>query len=670
MIGNVSSNFSDLVIIGERVEIGLKSRKIASGYTRLNNTKKLPVGANKKKEEESHLVTSNPTNPSFVHYPYATATSQNSELLPHLVRNSMVALCPGKPIEPPYPKGYDSNALCDYHSGAIGHSTENFLALKFKVHDFLKVGWLNFKENEPSVKNDPLPVHGRWERDDGMIATQSEEILGITIPKPLVIHFTKEESMNAPGIGGMTRSGQIDSLGKSQKEIIVASEKAYTDKGKKKVIEEVQKEKVENEKGVSNEEAREFLKIIQHSEYEIVDQLNHIPTRISLFYLLLNYESHRKLLMKILNEPHVTHDITLDKFGGIINNITANNHLIFTNDELSIKGRGDNKALHILVMCFDHIISKVLIDNGSSLNVISKLKLAKLPCDGTYMRPIPVVVRAFEGSRRELMGEIELPVQIGPVTFEITFHVMDTVLAYSCLLRRPWIHSSGVVPLTLHQKLKYMVNDQLVIMSGEGDLLVSKLSTTPYVETAEEALETVFQTLEIMDTAYVETTPIEPHMSNIAIMVAKFMLSRGHHPWRGQREKRLARIENREPRIEKIPICDIRQNFQSARPTSEINIAAAEDDIFDGEANWIHPCGVGAEIRNWKIVKSPIIFNTIPIFGNSSFRDDCSKISPHNFDHLISQREKDNEEDYESPLDLLRSIEQEAKGIMPFEEPI
>ncbi|XP_073219507.1 uncharacterized protein [Cicer arietinum] len=385
----------------------------------------------------------------------------------------------------------------------------------------------------------------------------------------------------------------------------VVFEKAYTNKEEKKV----ENEKVENE--VSNEEAQEFLKIIKQSEYKIVDQLNHTPTRISLLSLLMNYESHRKLLMKILNEAHVTHDITVDKFGGIINNITANNHLTFTDDELPTEWRGHNKALHISVMCIDHIISRVLIDNGSSLNVISKSTLAKLPCDGTYMRPSPMVVRAFEGRRREVMGEIDLPIQIGSVTFEITFHVMDIVPAYSCLLGRPWIYSAGVVPSTLHQKQKYMINDQLVIISGEGDLLVSNLSTTPYVETTKDALETAFQTLEIVDTAYVETTPIEPHMSNTAIMVAKFMLSRGHQPWhelgkdeeglkepvelpenrdkwglgykptrddkqrlvKEKKEKRLARIENREPRIERILICDIRRSFQSARPTSEIHIA-------------------------------------------------------------------------------------------------
>ena len=53
------------------------------------------------------------------------------------------------------------------------------------------------------------------------------------------------------------------------------------------------------------------------------------------------------------------------------------------------------------------------------------------------MKPSIMVVRAFNGFRREVIGEINLPIQIGPITFEVVFHVMDIALAYSCLLGRP-----------------------------------------------------------------------------------------------------------------------------------------------------------------------------------------------------------------------------------------
>jgi len=82
---------------------------------------------------------------------------------------------------------------------------------------------------------------------------------------------------------------------------------------------------------------------------------------------------------------------------------------------------------------------------------------------------------------------------------------MDISPAYSCLLGRPWIHSVGVVPSTLHQKLKFVVEGQLVIVSGEEDILVSCLSSMSYVEAAEESLETSFQALEIVSSAYVES---------------------------------------------------------------------------------------------------------------------------------------------------------------------
>ena len=145
------------------------------------------------------------------------------------------------------------------------------------------------------------------------------------------------------------------------------------------------------------------------------------------------------------------------------------------------------------------MLARVLVDNGSALNVMPKVTLSKLAIEGSHMRPSNTVVRAFDGSRREVMGEIELPIQIGLCTFEITFQVMDILPTYSCLLGRPWLHSAGVVPSTLHQKLKFIINNKLVIVTAEDDMLVTKPSATPYIDVAEEALETSFQALEIVN---------------------------------------------------------------------------------------------------------------------------------------------------------------------------
>jgi len=260
----------------------------------------------------------------------------------------------------------------------------------------------------------------------------------------------------------------------------------------------------------------------------MVDQLNRMPARVSLLELLMHSTAHRKLLMKILSEAHVEQDLSLDKFEGIVSHITANNYLTFTEEEIPSEGRGHNKALHILVKCMNHFISRVLVDNGSSLNVMPKSTMNKLHGEGIHLGPSTMVVRPFNGSKREVIGEVELPVQVGPCTFQIVFQVMDMLPAYSCLLRRPWIHTAGVVPSTLHQKLKFVIDDKLIIVSREEDLVVCGSTSTPYIEATKEALETSFQALEIVSTTYVEPFKVNPCLSSVSLMVAKTMMKEGY----------------------------------------------------------------------------------------------------------------------------------------------
>lgn len=73
---------------------------------------------------------------------------------------------------------------------------------------------------------------------------------------------------------------------------------------------------------------------------------------------------------------------------------------------------------------------------------------------------------------------------------------MDINPAYSCLFGGPWIHTAGAITSTLHRRLKFLIDDKLVIMCGEEDLLVSMLSSFIYVETDEGIVEIPLHCLE------------------------------------------------------------------------------------------------------------------------------------------------------------------------------
>ena len=65
-------------------------------------------------------------------------------------------------MQPPYPKWYNENARCDYHSDNRGHSTEDCTALKRRVHDLIKAGTLAFDDDDvPDVNRNPLSDHQR-----------------------------------------------------------------------------------------------------------------------------------------------------------------------------------------------------------------------------------------------------------------------------------------------------------------------------------------------------------------------------------------------------------------------------------------------------------------------------------------------------------------------------
>ena len=86
------------------------------------------------------------------------------------------------------------------------------------------------------------------------------------------------------------------------------------------------------------------------------------------------------------------------------------NYISFSDDKIPPNGRGSTKALYITTKVKNCTLPKVLIDNGSSLNVMSLSTLMRLPVDRSYMKQTKNVVRPFDSTRREVIGKIEIEV--------------------------------------------------------------------------------------------------------------------------------------------------------------------------------------------------------------------------------------------------------------------
>jgi len=163
-------------------------------------------------------------------------------------------------------------------------------------------------------------------------------------PKEELVDQGKVVVDNISGIGGMTGNGRLftppDLKGEKihehiREEVAMKKAKSFL---KEKVVQNIAEDGEKEKKEITNEQACELLRFIQQSEYKLVDQLNRMLARVSLMELLTHSPFHEKLLMKILSGANVEKDISLDKFEGIVNHITANNYLTFTDDEIPSEG--------------------------------------------------------------------------------------------------------------------------------------------------------------------------------------------------------------------------------------------------------------------------------------------------------------------------------------------
>ena len=102
-----------------------------------------------------------------------------------------------------------------------------------------------------------------------------------------------------------------------------------------------------------------------------------------------------------------------------------------------------------------------------------KKALDRLDCEGLTLKQRNIVVRAFDGSKRMVHGEVGIPIKVGIQTFDSTFYVMDMRHSYSYLLGRPWIHNAGSVTSTLHQMLKYPIQGKIIIVHGEEEYMAT-----------------------------------------------------------------------------------------------------------------------------------------------------------------------------------------------------
>ena len=127
------------------------------------------------------------------------------------------------------------------------------------------------------------------------------------------------------------------------------------------------------------------------------------------------------------------------------------------------------------------IITRILINNRSALNVCLMSTLERLNVDTSLICPTTMIIRAFDGTLQEVQGEIELAIGVGPMFFMVNFQDIKVDSPYNMLLWRPWLHAIGAVASTLYWRLKFPSEDLMITIMVEEPLTFFKETFVPYI---------------------------------------------------------------------------------------------------------------------------------------------------------------------------------------------
>ncbi|WZZ44800.1 uncharacterized protein LOC111211078 [Brassica napus] len=132
--------------------------------------------------------------------------------------------------------------------------------------------------------------------------------------------------------------------------------------------------------------------------------------------------------------------------------------LLLGTDEISFTAKkqekvltSHNDALVISLIVANYLVKRILVDNGSSGNIIFQDAYKDLGLEeSTLTRRITPFI-GFSEEVKQTAREVTLPVYAEGINMSTKFLVVDYDSSYNMILGRPWINGMVAVPSTLHQ---------------------------------------------------------------------------------------------------------------------------------------------------------------------------------------------------------------------------
>ncbi|XP_075645266.1 uncharacterized protein LOC142616271 [Castanea sativa] len=140
--------------------------------------------------------------------------------------------------------------------------------------------------------------------------------------------------------------------------------------------------------------------------------------------------------------------------------------IAFDNDDMEGTIQPHDNALVVTARIRGFIVKRIMIDQGSGADVMYPDLYRGLGLKKEDLSKYDMPLMGFDDHMVVPEGQISFPVSMKGKEVIVTFIVVASFSPYTAILGRPWIHDMGVIPSTLHVKVKFRTEDGIAVIRG------------------------------------------------------------------------------------------------------------------------------------------------------------------------------------------------------------
>ncbi|KAL5549136.1 hypothetical protein UlMin_004367 [Ulmus minor] len=149
----------------------------------------------------------------------------------------------------------------------------------------------------------------------------------------------------------------------------------------------------------------------------------------------------------------------------------SNEPIIFTKEEASGLWHPHKDAIVVALRIASRKVYKILIDNGSSADILFRSTLNRIDLVGAKFESIKSALYGFTGDSIHSEGVLNLPVELGTHPCQhiqsVEFVVVDCPSSYNAIIGRPTLNTIRAVTSTYHLLVKFPTVGGIGILKGD-----------------------------------------------------------------------------------------------------------------------------------------------------------------------------------------------------------